>query len=458
MVSIEKTFYSNDWKYPIDKFAHHEKGLKVKLRKRVGSTLNFPKLDWERACSVTDNTLEIILTELRNQAKQHYEGLKIRTYLIRQASARQGLKIDRPDEFDFLVPFEIEGLHLKEVSLTDISERQLAGQIRLRVEDVAQLERFPSLKREGVFEFNSGTCFINTNVLQEYVFKSLLDKALHNMNLVSYVYPSLYYFLSDTCTIELREIYRGSRPPTLDLEIDHEILGIIAVDFVPALILSHEKISIPGNIFSSEDKTIKFYRYGLMKWVNKRNTNIDEEDKNFIWRSCSSYERCMFDLCDGNEERSYIRTACRVMKALVLQLRTRPNQAAVLLSSYHLKTIAMYCILLLTVPSKLTSHSAPLNGVREALGYFLTFLDLVLEKECLPDFFLGNEYLNKIFPGSYFSNIQIKYNLFDKEDPAKVKAAKHGLPEMKNKLAGCFEFGNLNPKVITFFREKTLSV
>ena len=421
--------------------------------------MNIAEIDWDLACFITDNTLNLILTELRNQAKQHYEGLKIRTYFIKQASARQGLKIDRPDEFDVLVPFEIEGLHLKEVSVTDISERQLPGQIRLCVEDVAQLERFPSLKREGVFEFNSGTCFINTNVLQEYVFKSLLDKALHNMNLVSYVYPFLYYLLSYTCTIELRKIYRGSRPPTLDLEIEHDILGTIAVDFVPALILSHEKISIPGNILSSEDKTIKFYRYGLMKWVNKRNTNINEEYKNFIWRSCSSsYERFMFDLCDGNEERSYIRTACLVMKALVLQLRKRSNQAAVLLSSYHLKTIAMYCILLLTVPSELTSHSSRLNGVRKALGYFLTFLELVLEKECLPDFPLGNEYLDKIFPGSYFSNIHIKYNLFDKEDPTEVQSAKYGLPEMKNKLVGCFKIGNLNPTVVTFFREQTLSV
>ena len=187
-----------------------------------------------------------------------------------------------------------------------------------------------------------------------------------------------------------------------------------------------------------------------MKLVNKRNTNIHEDDKNFIWRSCSSsYERFMFDLCDGNEERSYIRTSCRVMKALVLQLRTRPNQAAVLLSSYHLKTIAMYCILLLT---------APLNGVREALGCFLAFLELVLEKECLPDFFLGNEYLDKILPGSYFSNIHIKYNLFDKEDPAIVQAAKYGFQEMITIFTGCFEIGNLNASVIHFFSEKTLRI
>ena len=252
---------------------------------------------------------------------------------------------------------------------------------------------------------------------------------------------------------------RGSRPPTIDLRIEDDVEGIINVDFVPALILSQETIRIPGNVLSFIDTPIMFLRYGLMKWVNKENTNIDEEDKNFIWRSCSSsYERFMFDLCDGNDERSYIRTACRVMKALVKQLRTRPNQAAVLLSSYHLKTIAMYCILLLTVPSELTSHSAPLNGVREALGYFLTFLELVLERECLPDFFLGNEYLDKIFPGSYFSNIHIKYNLFDKEDPTKVQAAKFGFQEMITILSGCFEVGNLNGRVIHFFSEKTLRI
>ena len=461
MDSIEETFYLNEWKYPRDKFPRHEKRLKLKLLKRVGSTLNFPKLNWDRACSFIDNTLDIILKTLPSAAELLYEGLKIQTVCIKQASARQGLKVDQPDEFDVLVPFEIQGLHLKEVSVTDISDRQLPGQIRLCVEDVAQLKMYPSLDSNNVFDKNSGRCFINAKALQEKVFKSLLDTVLHNMTSVSYDDPFSYFLLSYTCTSELRNIYRGSRPPTLDLEIDHDILKTISVDFVPVLILSHETIKIPGIVFSSEDKSIEFYRYGLLKWVNKRNTKINEDDKNFIWRSCSSsYERFMFDLCDGNEERSYIRTACRVMKALVKQLKTHPNsnQAAVLLSSYHLKTIAMYCILLLTVPSKLNSHNAPLNGVREALGYFLTFLDLVLERECLPDFFLGNEYLDKIFPGSYFSNIQIKYNLFDKEDPAKVHVAKFGFQEMISILSGCFEIGNLNARVIHFFSEKSLRI
>ncbi|XP_022329345.2 cyclic GMP-AMP synthase-like receptor 1 [Crassostrea virginica] len=442
---MAQKFDSNVWEYPIDEFSPHDGNLKEILQRQIGSSWDFNKDEWNKACSTINHVLNTILKELRNQAQKHFEGLVIYEDFIRQASARQGLKINEPDEFDALFLFYIEGLRLKEVRLTDISDQYLPGQIRLRVEDVAQLERFPSLKRAGVFEMKSGTCLINTRVLQEQVFKSLMDKALHELTL--------------RCgnSSENLTINRGSRPPTMDMTIISSDGKSVNADFVPALILSQESIYVPIN--ASSLVPITFQRYGLMKWINKKNTIIDEEDKNFIWRSCSSsYERCMFDLCDGNKERSYIRTACRVMKALVKQLRTRPNQAAVLLSSYHLKTIAMYCILLLTVPSKLTSHSAPLNGVREALGYFLTFLELVLEKECLPDFFLGNEYLDKIFPGSYFSKIRIKYNLFDKEDPAKVQAAKYGLPEMKTVLAECFEVRNLNPRVVTFFREKTLSV
>ena len=461
MASILGRFHSNAWVFPIDKFAPYEWDLRNVLQRQIGSSWDFSRMDWDRACSVTDNFLRTILKELQNQAQMNFEGLVIHSDFIRQASARQGLKIGRPDEFDVLVLFEIEGLRMKEVRLTDISDQYLPGQIRLRVEDVAQIERYPSLNSAGVFEMKSGTCLVNTRALQEQVFKSLMDKAVHEETMKCVVLETLCAVASIPKTSETyTHIYtRGSRPPTIDLRIEDDVEGIINVDFVPALILSQETIHIPGNVLSFIDTPIMFLRYGLMKWVNKENTNIDEEDKNFIWRSCSSsYERFMFDLCDGNEERSYIRTACRVMKALVKQLRKQSNQAAVLLSSYHLKTIAMYCILLLTVPSELTSHSAPLNGVREALGYFLTFLDLVLEKECLPDFFLGNEYLDKIFPGSYFSNIHIRYNLFNKEEPAKVQAAKFGFQEMITILSGCFEIGNLNARIVHFFSEKTLRI
>lgn len=447
MAAVTDKFYSNSWLYPDDHFAPGEHNLKFQLRDKIRTTWDFSKDDWDRGCSVADAVLRMILDELRNQAVLHFEGLEIHSDFIRQASARQGMKIIAPDEFDAVIPFTIKGLALKEIRFTDIFDQYLPGQIRLQVVDVAQIDKFPSLKKAGVFGMKFGTYLIDTKALQEQVFKSLMDKAFHALSLIKNA-THVYH------------VTRGSRPPTMDLRIQDDTLGQINVDFVPGFVLDNEKISIPGAVLSSyEDKPVIFPRYGLMKWVNKENRNIDETDKNFIWRSCSSsYERFMFDLCVVSEERCYIRTACRVMKTLVKGLRERPNQAAVLLSSYHLKTVAMYCILLLTVPTKLTSPGYRLSGVREALGYFLSFLKSALEKECLPDFFLGNEHLDKIFPGSYFSNIRIKYNLFVKENPELVEAAKFGFPELESFLAGCFDAGNLNPKVVNFFRDRVLNM
>nr|XP_022335344.1 uncharacterized protein LOC111131873 [Crassostrea virginica] len=183
MASILGRYHSNAWKYPIDKFAPYELTLQNFLQRQIGSSWDFSRMDWDRACFVTDNFLRTILKELQNQAQRNFEGLVIRSDFIRQASARQGLKTGRPDEFDVLVPFEIEGLQLQEIRLTDISDEYLPGQIRLRVEDLAQIERYPSLRRAGVFEMNSGTCLVNTRALQEQVFKSLIDKAVHEENL-----------------------------------------------------------------------------------------------------------------------------------------------------------------------------------------------------------------------------------------------------------------------------------
>ena len=136
---MAQKFDSNVWEYPIDEFSPHDGNLKEILQRQIGSSWDFSRMDWDRACSVTDNFLQTILKKLQNQGQKNFEGLVIHEDFIRQASARQGLKIDRPAEFDVLVPFEIEGLRLKEVRLTDISDQYLPGQIRLRVENVACL-------------------------------------------------------------------------------------------------------------------------------------------------------------------------------------------------------------------------------------------------------------------------------------------------------------------------------
>lgn len=97
-----------------------------------------------------------------------------------------------------------------------------------------------------------------------------------------------------------------------------------------------------------------------------------------------------------------------------------------------------------------------LGGVREALGYFLKFLKLVFDKENLPDFFLGNEYLGEIFPESYFANEHRKYNLFDKENASQVKNAKYCFSGIEKALEGCYTYSTLNESVIRCFENKML--
>lgn len=157
MTAVTDKFYSNNWLYPEDHFGPDEYDLKFQLRENIRIPWDFSKNDWERGCSVANAVLRIILNELRNQALLHFEGLEIHSDFIRQASARQGMKIMAPDEFDAVIPFTIKGLDLQEIRLRDISDQYLPGQIRLRVVDVAQIEKFPSLKRAGVFGTKFGT-------------------------------------------------------------------------------------------------------------------------------------------------------------------------------------------------------------------------------------------------------------------------------------------------------------
>lgn len=166
-------------------------------------------------------------------------------------------------------------------------------------------------------------------------------------------------------------VTRGSRPPTINIKITSNKLFDIDVDLVPGLDLGDEVVIIPDSITTNPEFNKKiFQRFGLMKWISKEHPCIREEDKDVIWRNCSSsYERYMFDICFENRERLYIITACRVMKAVVKSLRKNQNHAANLLTSYHLKTIAMYCIQHLTVPT-IAPPNYHLWGVREALGVF----------------------------------------------------------------------------------------
>lgn len=443
MASGEKGQLSNKWIAPVHVFRPGDRPLKSQIQSQT-MVYRFSADLWEQACIVVDDVLGIILSELQTQAQRSFENLAIDVNFIRQGSARQGLKIVAPDEFDVIVPFQLSGLRLQEVRLKDTNGLILPGQMRLRVMNHSELnERCPRLQKLGVFQMDQGTCYINTRVLQEKVFKSLFDKtsSVTEDNLLRKGYS----------------VTRGSRPPSINITISSDLPFPIDVDFVPGLYLGDENVLVSASAtMHPVSITVNFPRFGIMKWINKGNTCINEKDKDIIWRNCSSsYERYMFDICLGERYRLYFVTVCRIMKAVVKTLRERQNHAANLLNSYHLKTITMYCIQLMTI-STIAPQDFHLGGVREALGYFLKFLKLVFDKETLPDFFLGNEYLGEIFPDSYFANEHRKYNLFDKENASQVKNAKYCFSGIEKALEGCYTYSTLNESVIRCFENKVL--
>lgn len=93
--------------------------------------------------------------------------------------------------------------------------------------------------------------------------------------------------------------------------IDHSSPVNIEVDLVPGILLS----------IDDYPKSILCERYGVMKWVNKRNPAILREEGHLIWRnSTCSYEKCMLDITQRSSSSLYVMTACRLLKVELLKL------------------------------------------------------------------------------------------------------------------------------------------
>ena len=99
MASGEGRRLQNAWRAPVDVFGPGEKSIKSQIQSQT-MDYEFSADLWEQACTVVDEVLDIILSELKTQAQKMSENLEIDVRFIRQASARQGLKIVAPDEFD----------------------------------------------------------------------------------------------------------------------------------------------------------------------------------------------------------------------------------------------------------------------------------------------------------------------------------------------------------------------
>ena len=161
------------------------------------------------------------------------------------------------------------------------------------------------------------------------------------------------------------------------------------------------------------NKTMECPRYAVFRWVETSQPAATRYScpPELRWRVCTSgYEKHVIDVARGSIQQSYILTALRIMKWKFKDLSD--PQLVKHLRSYHLKHVAFYCILFLTVLNQVR-----LSGVREAVAYFLDFLGIALSEKKLPHFFHDNEFIVYMFPDYKLAHNTLRYDLFcDKTD------------------------------------------
>jgi hypothetical protein len=422
-----------------------------------------------------DKVVKIIAHEMKAAAAIRFPGLVLGETLIKQGSSREGLKVCDPLEFDFILPFRLEGVRMEESKTFDCHGNSLPGLFKQRVINCCSLPSW--MRKYDVLEDFDGDTYINTSNFQRRVFTSLLDQSEDKINRQLRRMTSLS---SDKC-----RVIRRVNPPTLKIRIDNNVefkkvsryiaqLQIgrgfhsasyrsIEADLVPGMCLSsdpvpdlhtfhdfHQSLESKSTFYS--EKKMSCVRYGIMKWVSKKNPDIPESEKEFLWRnSTCGYEKHIFDVARRNQSRRYVMTACRLLKGALNKSKLYfTSQLGCIVNSYHLKNVCLYCILFLTI----LSEKNTLSGVKEALGYFVKYLEISIETGYLPHFFHGNKYLHVMFPGSPFEEEVESYNLFASKDPETLRQARYSLSRFLRSLSGLYmEEWRLNPEKIELYRD-----
>lgn len=422
----------NTWTFPINTFGCGDEQIKKKTEE-----MNFSLDAWKRATDIADKVLNILLVEVMKEASK-IKGLQIKKY-IKQGSSREGLKVGNPDEFDVLLLFELNDIQFK-VEHVNSDDREHPELCRLVLSHDPTYSH-AELCRRHVFtqDVDQKWCLSSAN-LHEKVFISIIDACNSRIKLQ----------VNDTQTIDKFEIDLKTRKnaPSVNIcikmsikddtydymeqlsriqqslvQLEAAVTLEINIDVVPGLLIAEDTIPDPSQM----GQEMKCPRYAVFKWFQDSHPLAHQYSSNstLLWRLCSSgYEKHVLDVARGSTEQCYILTALRIVK-LHFQKKDElygdnKPQIVTVLRSYHLKQIALYCILYLTVMNK-----AILTGVKDALAYLLDFLKTALEKRKLPHFFVANPNLIYMFPHYDLDQSTLKYNLFmNKAEDALNQACK----------------------------------
>lgn len=438
-----------DWRKPVLRIGNKDKRIRDFFR---GKHIDIDKEDWDVSCELVDRILKIVVCEMRKEAIKRFPGLAIGKTLRKQGSSREGLKVCDPLEFDVLLPFLLENVKTNNDAVFDNNGCIIPGLFKMEIIDP---DKLPSWWRKfELLTYEQGKAYMNTSNFQKKVFASLLDQTREGINKVL---KKLTENTNDEYAV-VRSVISPSLKITIHVQGENglksltNILGVLEdlyvrpegfpvyeqidleIDLVPGILLSIDEF--PKNMLNRESFSY-CERYGVMKWVNKKNQHIPKQDGYLIWRnSTCGYEKCIFDIAQKNISQLYVMTACRLLKwALRKVASSANNQLGSMLKSYHLKNLCLYCILFLTI---IPSEQNNLSSVTEAMGYFIEFIRISLEAKYLPHFFFGNPYLHDMIPGCTFGSERATYNMFAKNSAETFIHARLGLKDFKRILHGLY--------------------
>ncbi|XP_060064502.1 uncharacterized protein LOC132544868 [Ylistrum balloti] len=408
----------NCWRTPVSEFSSNESILRESFQQN-----EITKELWQKTCGVVDEIAKLFQQNVQRVSSLRYPCLSFGNF-VKQGSSREGLKIRQPDEFDMVLPFTIKGIDIHTVPALDNDGEPIPALVNLQISDYGQIQniinctQYKSLNRDGVFEEHGAHLILSAMCFQTKVITSIMDTTISeiqksidarimkercsfNLSKAS-VYPPTYRFKILMKSVVHFDDLSYAKDLLTQLEsrtpVWRQESKVIEFDIVPALLLQSDRVPNPDSWCS-----MKCERYAVMKWVHKERYADDYPDPNLLWKeSTCGYEKHIIDVSCRKRDFRYIITACRIMKAY-LDGSSNSSQLSSLLSTYHLKNIAIHCILL----------RLRVSGVKEALGYFMAFLEISLQEEFLPHFFYGNPHICTMFPNLSSNATQKRLNLFN---------------------------------------------
>ena len=462
---------NNNWNEPVFQVGIGDERILAFFEKHH---INLIQDEWDVSCDTVDRVIRIVAHEMRKTASERFPGLSIGKTLRKQGSSREGLKVCDPLEFDVLLPFEFEKIQTKEHVVFDKKGEIIPGFFKIEIVDDKDIPFW--MKNNKIICYDNGHAYVDTCNFQNKMFASLLDQTQNRINdelraltkdtckrfkmVKSVVSPSLKIIIfinSKNGLSDLRDYlpnlekimtvrtFQASRGSTRKTRLE--------IDLVPALLIPGDEF--PQNVSKDQNQSvIHCERYGVLKWATKKNNKVyfEETDGNLFWcRSTCWYEKYISDIAQGNLSQQYVMTACRLLKGILRVYATDHPSLRSVVNSYHLKTICFYCILFLTIPSE----ENRLSNVKQAMGYFVKFLQHSLEAENLPHFFFGNPYLNRMFPGNPFGKEENRYNMFSESSPEMLRQARVSFVRLRRKqIVELYDKGHLlDTKKIKLFAD-----